>query len=282
MHEASGGAQGICAALFSSAAVDVSTNAITVTLLPTPHDTTRADMHVAEAVRSRITCRAFLDTPVPEATVRSILQDATRTASGGNLQPWHVWVLAGAELAQLKTLVRQRMAGGEIADGPTEYHIYPPVMKEPYITRKFLNGQAVYAALGVARGDAEQRRLQVARNFEFFDAPVGMFFAIDRSMQPGQWADLGMFMQSIMLLARGHGLHTAALESWALRYRTVGEFLGLPPELMLFCGMALGYMDTSHPINGARVPRAPISEFAIFRGFARSECAERRGVVGER
>lgn len=231
-------------------------------------------MHVAEAVRTRITCRAFLDAPVPEATVRTILTDAARTPSGGNLQPWHLWVLAGAELAGLKGLVRQRMAGGEIADGPTEYHIYPPVMKEPYITRKFLNGQAVYAALGVPREDAAQRRLQVARNFEFFGAPVGMFFAIDRSMQPGQWADLGMFMQSIMLLARAHGLHTAALESWALRYKTVGEFLRLPEELMLFCAMALGYMDTSHPVNRARVPRAPVSEFAIFRGFANSRSAE--------
>jgi nitroreductase len=230
-------------------------------------------MHVAEAVSTRITCRAFLDTPVPEAIVRTILTGAVRTPSGGNLQPWHLWVLAGAELARLKALVRERMVGGQIADGPTEYHIYPPVMKEPYITRKFLNGEAVYAALGISREDTEQRRLQVARNFEFFDAPVGIFFAIDRSMQPGQWADLGMFMQSVMLLARAHGLHTAALESWALRYKTVGEFLHLPPELMLFCGMALGYMDTNHPINRARVPRAPVSEFATFIGFANSRCA---------
>lgn len=229
-------------------------------------------MHVAEAVATRITCRAFLDTPVREATVRAILSAACRTPSGGNLQPWHVWVLAGEELARLKALVRDRMAGGEIADGPTEYHIYPPVMKEPYISRKFLNGQAVYAALGVPRDDTAQRMQQIARNFEFFGAPVGLFFAIDRSMQPGQWADLGMFMQSIMLLAREYGLHTAALESWALRYKTVTEFLELPKELMLFCGMALGHMDPSHPVNQARVPRAPLSEFAVLRGFPSELC----------
>jgi nitroreductase len=224
-------------------------------------------MRVSDALNTRVTCRGFLDTPVSEATVREILNGATRTPSGGNLQPWYVWVLAGVELSRLEGLVKDKMAEGQIADGPTEYQIYPPAMKEPYITRKFKNGEAVYAALGVARDDFAERIRQTARNFEFFGAPVGLFFGIDRSMQPGQWADLGMFVMSIMLLAREHGLHTAALESWALRYKTVGDFLDLPEELMIWCGMGLGHMDTSQPVNLVRVPRASLSELAVLRGF---------------
>lgn len=224
-------------------------------------------MRVSEAVETRITCRAFKDTPVAQATLSAILEGARRTPSGGNLQPWHVWALAGDDLKALVLAVKGKLATGQLGDGPTEYDIYPPVMKEPYIGRKFKNGEAVYAALGVPRDDLGARMEQVHRNFEFFGAPVGLFFAIDRSMQPGQWADMGMFLMSVMLLAREHGLHTAPLESWALYPRTVAEHLDLSPELMLFCGMALGEMDTSHPVNGARVPRAPVDEWATLRGF---------------
>lgn len=199
--------------------------------------------------------------------MRAILTGASKAPSGGNLQPWRVWALAGGELARLEALISEKISAGQIADGPPEYHIYPPTMKEPYSTRRFKNGEAVYAAIGVARDDSKERLRQLARNFEFFGAPVGLFLAIDRSMQQGQWADLGMFMQSIMLLAREHGLHTAALESWALWYKTTGDFLGMPKELMLFCGMALGHWDAAQPINRVSVGRAPLSEFASLRGF---------------
>jgi nitroreductase len=224
-------------------------------------------MHVSEALASRITCRAFLDTPVSLATVRAILAGASKAPSGGNLQPWRVWALAGDELARLEALIKEKMAAGQFGDGAPEYNIYPTPMKEPYATRRFKNGEALYAAIGVTRNDAGERMRQIERNFEFFGAPVGLFLAIDRSMQPGQWADLGMFMQSIMLLAREHGLHTAALESWSLWHKAVGDFLGTPKQLMLFCGMALGHMDLAQPINGVRAGRAPLSEFATLSGF---------------
>jgi nitroreductase len=224
-------------------------------------------MHVSEALHSRRTCRAFIDTPVPLATVRELLTLASRAPSGGNLQPWHVWALTGAPLSDLKAAVTTRVKAGEIADGPTEYLIYPLAMKEPYEQRRFRNGAALYAALGVTREEAEGRLDQILRNFEFFGAPVALFFAIDRDMHQGQWADLGMFMQSFMLAAREAGLHTAALESWALWPRTVAAFLGMPPELMLFCGMALGHRDETHPVNRTRAERAPVDEFARFVGF---------------
>ncbi|HAH11849.1 MAG TPA: nitroreductase family protein [Alphaproteobacteria bacterium] len=224
-------------------------------------------MLVSEALETRITCRAFLADPVPEATVRAILTQASRAPSGGNLQPWHVWAITGDELNRFLAIIKEKMAAGQVGDGPTEYHIYPPELKEPYRSRRFKVGEDMYATIGVPREDKAGRMVQFARNFEFFGAPVAMFFAIDRTMQQGQWSDLGMFIQSIMLLAREHGLHTAPQEAWAIWHKTVGAFLDLPPELMLFCGLGLGRMDMSHPINRLRTERASLSEIASLRGF---------------
>jgi len=223
-------------------------------------------VNVSDALATRMSCRAFLPTPVPEATVRAILEAATRSPSGGNLQPWRVYALAGAPLREFVALVRSRLPTNPRGEG-SEYDIYPTGLWEPYRSRRFECGEDMYATIGVAREDKLARLLQFARNFEFFGAPVGLFFCIDRRMGPPQWSDLGMYMQSVMLLAREHGLHTCAQEAWSMWYRTVGEFLGLPPELMLFSGMALGYRDESAPINTLKTDRAPLAECAELRGF---------------
>jgi nitroreductase len=125
----------------------------------------------------------------------------------------------------------------------------------------------MYATVSIARDNKLARLQQFARNYEFFGAPVALFFSIDRRMGQDQWADVGMFMQNIMLLAREHGLHTCAQEAWAIWRKTVSEFLGLPPEQMLFCGMALGRRDESAPINSLRTERAALEEFAVLSGF---------------
>jgi len=223
-------------------------------------------MRVSQAIASRITTRAFLDRPVTGEVVRQILEAAKRAPSGGNLQPWHVWVLAGEPLARFKALIKEKVAASPRGEG-TEYHIYPPELKEPYKARRFKCGEDMYATINIPREDKFGRLMNFARNFEFFGAPIGLFFAIDRQMQEGQWADLGMFMQSIMLLAREHGLHTCPQEAWAIWHKTVGEFVSIPPELMLFCGMGLGYMDETHPINRLRTERAALDEFATFVGI---------------
>lgn len=222
-------------------------------------------MKVSEAIETRITTRAFLDKPVSGEVLRQILETAKRAPSGGNLQPWHVWVLAGEPMARFKALIKEKMAVSPRGEG-TEYHIYPPELKEPYKARRFKCGEDMYATIGVPREDKFGRLLNFARNFEFFGAPAAFFFAIDRTMQQGQWADLGMFMQSIMLLAREHGLHTCPQEAWAIWHKTAGEFFSIPPELMLFCGMGIGHMDEAHPINTLRTERAPLAEFATFVG----------------
>jgi len=220
---------------------------------------------VSEALDTRITARAFLDKPVPGEVLRKLLELAKRAPSGGNLQPWHVWVLGGDEMVRFKAIIREKMAASPRGEG-TEYSIYPPELSEPYKARRFKVGEDMYAKLGVSREDKFGRLLQFARNFDFFGAPCAYFFAIDRQMQQGQWADLGMFMQSIMLLAREEGLHTAPQEAWAIWYKTLGDFLSIPPNLMLFCGMAVGYMDEVQPINTLRTERAPLSDFATFVG----------------
>ena len=148
--------------------------------------------------------------------------------------------------------------------GSAEYHVYPPELKEPYRSRRHKNGEDLYRLIGILREDKAARHRQFAQNYNFFGAPVGMFFFLDRIMGPPQWSDLGMLIQNIMLLAREQGLETCPQESWAIWHKEVAEFLGVDPSLMLFCGLALGYGDTAAPINRLRTDRAASDEFAVF------------------
>lgn len=223
-------------------------------------------MHVFEAVESRYSCRAFLPKPVPLATVRDILERAARAPSGGNLQPWRVHALAGAKLEALRAIVRARLDELPRFEG-AEYDIYPRDLKQPYESRRQLSGVMLYQSVGVTREDRAGRYRQYARNFLFYDAPVGLFFAIDRSMGPPQWSDLGGYIQTVMLLARGHGLDCCAQEAWTHLHKALPAFLNLPPEYIIFCGMALGYADDKAAINSWRSPRAPLDDFASFDGF---------------
>ena len=223
-------------------------------------------MKVSEALQSRISCRAFLPKPVPKAVVRGIIEGAARAPSGGNLQPWHVYASSGAALEALLADVAKRMAEKPRGDG-LEYDIYPNDLKEPYLKRRSKCGEDLYQTIGVTREDKAGRLRQFKRNFEFFGAPVGLFIYLDRTMEPPQWADCGMFMQSLMLLAREHGLHTCPQESWAQWYKTVAGHLEPPEELMLFCAVALGTMDEAANVNGLRTERAELDEFARFVGF---------------
>lgn len=227
-------------------------------------------MNVSDAVASRMSCRAFLDRPVAEDTVRAILDAARRTPSGGNLQPWHVYALAGAPLAELKSAVRAQVMTNPRGDGTQEYDIYPPGLGEPYRTRRYRAGEDLYATLGIPREDKLARLRQLARNYEFFGAPVGLFFYVDRGLGAPQWSDVGMYMQTVMLLAREHGLHTCAQEIWSLVSATVQKQIEAPANLMLFSGMALGFADPDDPVNTLRTERAPLEEFSILKGFERA------------
>ncbi len=226
-----------------------------------------ATMDVFEAVDSRISCRWFLDRPVDPAIVRDLIARAARAASGGNLQPWQVYALTGAPLADLKRQVAERIAGRDPRHEDAQYPIYPKTMWEPYKARREEHGVQLYGALGIDRADADGRLDQYKRNYEFFNAPVALFIGIDRNLGPGQWADLGGYIHALMFLARAYGLDTCAQESWARMHRVVAPFVNMPPEEILFCALAIGYGDHTHPANSFRSPRAEPEEFCRFFGF---------------
>ncbi|MGZ8359748.1 MAG: nitroreductase [Allosphingosinicella sp.] len=221
---------------------------------------------VTEAVLARYSVRSFLQRPVDRSTIEDILEAAKRAPSGGNLQPWSVDVLAGAPLAELKGRVRQRLRDG-LNPEATEFPVYPPALQSPWRDRRFAVGEQLYRAIGIPREDRPARLRQFAHNYDFFGAPVGLFFSIERSFGLPQWAHLGMFIQTVMLLALERGLGACAQEAWAVVHETVGDFLGLPPGRMLYCGMALGWPDEAAPINGWRSEREPLESFVAFHGF---------------
>ena len=221
---------------------------------------------VSEAVESRSTVRQFLNKPVAKSDIEDILLKAQRAPSGGNLQPWKVYVVAGNARDELVNIVKEKKAVNPLGDG-SEYAIYPPELKDPYRTRRRVCGQQLYETIGIARENKVAKFAQLERNFSFFGAPVGLFFTLDRQMGLGQWADMGMFMQNVMLLATEKGLATCAQEAWAVWYKTISEFVGIPDEEMLFCGMGLGYADPAAQINTFKTERGSLEEFAVLKGF---------------
>jgi nitroreductase len=223
-------------------------------------------MHVRDAVASRYSCRAFLPKPVPENIVRDIVELAARAPSAGNMQPWRVYALAGEPLDRLKALLAPRMSELPKGEG-TDYTIYPEPLGEPYHRRRAEVGELLYKSIGIPREDKAARYRQFARNWQFFGAPAGLFFAREKSHGPAQWADIGGYLQTVALLARGYGLDTCPQQAWVSFHRTVRSFLDLPDHLMIYSGMSLGFADLEAPINRWRSPRAPLEQFASFSGF---------------
>lgn len=227
---------------------------------------TNERLSVNEAINNRRSIRQFLDKPVAKKEVIDILEQAKRAPSGGNLQPWKVYVLAGEYRDRLVNTVAEKRAANPVGDG-SEYPIYPPDLKDPYRTRRRVVGNDLYQLIGISREDKMAKFAQLAKNFEFFGAPVGLIFTIDRQMGLGQWADLGMFMQNVMLLAKAKGLDTCTQEAWAVWHKTIAEVAEIPDEEMVFSGMCLGYADPDAVINQLVSERADLEEFAELKGF---------------
>ena len=220
---------------------------------------------VDDAITSRRSVRAFLPTPVPPATVQELLTVAARAASGTNIQPWLVHVVSGASKARLSaeilTIFNDPVA---LAEHNSEFSIYPAEWISPYIDRRRKVGWDLYGLLGIGKGDRERTHAQHARNFMFFDAPVGIIFAVDRSLGYATWVDYGMFMGNLMTAARARGLHTCPQFAFAQFQRVISQCLHLPAEQRVLCGMSLGYEDTSAVENSLRSERAPLAEWAHF------------------
>lgn len=223
-------------------------------------------MDVSEAVAARRSVRGFLDTPVELALLRDLALQAARAATGGNLQPWHLDIVQGDAMARLKALMADKLAKGE-TETPG-YDIYPREMTDTHRQRTFAVGEALYGHLGIPRTDKSERRQWFARNFRFFGAPAAYFVTVDRRMGPPQWADCGMYLQNLMLLATEAGLGTCAQECWAVYPETVERFLRTPAERMLFCGLAIGHEDPADAANRLRTARAPEGEWLTVVGQA--------------
>ena len=229
---------------------------------PTQDDITRI---VDEVIRGRRSVRAFLSTPVPRETLLEILDVAARAPSGTNTQPWKVTVITGSKKEDLsRDLIETALNPARDAEQAQEYSYYPEKWVHPYIDRRRKVGYDLYSLLEIPKGDKERMNRQFARNYAFFDAPVGLFFTIDRILGQGSWLDYGMFLQNVMIAARARGLDTCPQAAFAKYHRIVARHLEIPDTEMLLCGMALGYEDTTRVENTLRTEREPASGFTRF------------------
>lgn len=219
-----------------------------------------------DAIASRRSVRAFLPTPVSREQVVSILELAARSPSGTNTQPWRVYVAAGNVLTTLKARLR---AAHDDPSVPVarEYEHSPGQWFEPYLGRRRKVGWDLYSLLGISRGERERIHEQHGRNFDLFGAPVGIFCAIDSRLEKGSWMDCGMFLQSIMIAARTHGLHTCPQAALTNYPDILREELGIPQDEIPLCGIALGYEDKTATVNSLRTERDSVDTFATFLGL---------------
>ena len=236
--------------------------------MPLPATTALAAT-VEDAITSRRSIRCFLPDPVGRETVEHLLAVASRAPSGTNIQPWKVYVVAGEAKAALSATILE--AYDSVRDGDEkferEYNYYPLEFTEIHLARRRKIGWDLYGLLGIAKGEKDKMHAQHRRNFMFFDAPVGLVFTIDRALQIGSWLDYGMFLQNIMVAARGLGLHTCPQAAFANYHVLIREQLGIPEDEVVICGMSLGTADAEAIENTLVTEREPVEGFATFIDF---------------
>jgi nitroreductase len=228
---------------------------------PSPQATAAVD----DALRTRRSVRAFLPTPVPRASIEAILNVAARAPSGTNTQPWKVHVLTGQSKAGLSRAIQAAYDDpAERARHTEEYAYYPTEWRSPYIDRRRKVGWDLYSLLGIGRNDKDRMHAQHGRNYDFFGAPVGLMFTINRVLQQGSWLDYGMFLQSVMVAARGRGLDTCPQAAFMQYHRIISAHLSLGEHEMVVCGMSLGHADPEAVENTLITEREPLAGFARF------------------
>jgi len=220
-----------------------------------------------EAIATRRSIRAFLPTPIPRETVEKILTLASRSASGSNIQPWKVRVIAGEKRLALSKSIHAALDTDGADAHKREWNYYPETWREPFLGRRRKIGWDLYSLMGIRKGDFENTEKQRRRNYDFFDAPVALIFTLDEDLEIGSWLDLGIYIGAVMIAARGLGLDTCPQAALANVHKVLRSELGIPPNEIVICGMGLGYEDTTAPENKLVTERAPASEFATFDGF---------------
>lgn len=223
-----------------------------------------AQSPVDEILAGRFACREFCNAPVPRGTIEDILRVARFAPSGANIQPWHVYVLAGAAKDRVSTALLDAHENSR-DEHVSEYKYYASDLPQPYGKRRQDFGRLFYGSLGIAQTDFEARSRQTAKNYTFFGAPVGLIVTIDRRLEVGSWLDLGMFVQNMMLAAMGRGLQSCPQETFSKYHQILRRLLSIPAEEMVVCGISVG--KAKHGAQERLMPRADIDEFATFRGF---------------
>jgi nitroreductase len=226
-------------------------------------------MNVTEAVRKRISTRGFLDKPISKAELQSLLETAQRAPSGGNLQPWKLVAVSGAAKDEIIGIAQRVLAADPMAVVPMERPVYPDlnVVDPVYNERRKRVGESMYSKIGIPKEDRAGRIRWFANNYRFFGAPVALFLIIDKRMGHGQWAHMGMYMQTIALLAEERGWGTCMQECWARLRNELHDHFGLDEHHMVYAGVALGWPDPDEPANEHYAERAPLNEVVEFRGF---------------
>ena len=222
---------------------------------------------VDTAINTRQSVRAFLPTPVARDTVEMLLKLAARSASGSNIQPWRVRVIGGDVKSRLEKAIVDAVERDGFDPYQREWNYYPVNWREPFHGRRRKIGWGMYNLLGVAKGDFEGTQRARMRNYEFFGAPVGMVFTLDEDLEIGSWLDLGIYLGSLMIAARGHGLHTCPQAAFADFHTVIRAQLGIPEKEVIICGMALGHIDPEAPVNRLVTERAPLADYASFDGL---------------
>jgi nitroreductase len=222
---------------------------------------------IDDAIRSRKSVRAFLPTPVERSTVEELLAVASRSPSGSNIQPWRIRIVAGEVKDRLTQAILDAVARDGFEPYKREWNYYPVNWREPFLGRRRKIGWGMYGLLGVGKGDHEGTHRARLRNYEFFGAPVGMIFTLDEDLEIGSWLDLGIFLDAVMIAARGRGLDTCPQAAFADFHRIIRPLLNIPEKEIIVCGMALGHIDPDAPVNALVTERAPISDFVTFEGL---------------
>jgi len=226
--------------------------------------TTLSPGAVDQAIKSRRSVRAFLPKPIPQSEVATMLEIAARAPSGTNMQPWKVYVTTGQAKHELSEAVL-KAHNDQAFRRAQVYDYYPHEFFEPYLSRRRKVGWDLYNLLGIKKGDKEKMHAQHGRNYTFFDAPVGMIFTIDKRLEIGSWLDYGMFLENIMIAARGRGLDTCPQAAFAPFQEVIRPLLDIPETEVVVCGMALGYADGNAIENSLETERAPLTEFVTFK-----------------
>jgi nitroreductase len=222
---------------------------------------------VDDAISTRQSVRAFLPTPVDRATVETLLKLSARSASGSNIQPWRVRVIAGDIKDRLEKAIFDAVARDGFEPYQREWNYYPVNWREPFLGRRRKIGWGMYSLLGVAKGDFEGTQRARMRNYQFFGAPVGMIFTLDEDLEIGSWLDLGIYLGTLMIAARSHGLHTCPQAAFADFHKIIRPQLDIPQKEIIVCGMALGHIDPDAPVNRLATERAPLADYASFEGL---------------